>query len=314
MFSYSNVITEAETEMPRPRSIFIQSDTRAPRSPRAFTCAGQRIAPPASSRFSVSVVLPASGCEMIANVRRRCASCSGVRAMGRGHTGERRKGLHRLAGRRFYPVDSAKIREIHAMKLFYSPTSPYARKCRVVAIEMGVEAQIEIIASSPMASGTDLLSVNPLSKVPALALPDGRCIVDSRVICQFLDGLADGRRVIPSDPVARIDCLTREALADGITDAAFLLTMERKRPSEQQSPEWIGRWIAAIRRTVAHFNVQLPQRSDPDLGDIALACALGYLDLRHTDLAWRSHAPALADWFTAISHRHSLASTVPPAA
>ena len=200
------------------------------------------------------------------------------------------------------------------MKLFYSPTSPYARKCRVVAIELGVEAQIEIIASSPMASGTDLLSVNPLSKVPALALPDGRCIVDSRVICQFLDGLADGRRVIPSDPAARIDCLTREALADGITDAAFLLTMERKRPSEQQSPEWIGRWIAAIRRTVAHSNVQLPQRSDPDLGDIALACALGYLDLRHADLAWRADAPALADWFTAISHRHSLASTVPPAA
>ncbi len=198
------------------------------------------------------------------------------------------------------------------MRLFYSPTSPYARKCRVVAIEMGVEAQVEIIASSPMASGADLLAVNPLSKVPALALPDGRCIVDSRVICQFLDGLADSPRLIPTDAAARIDCLTREALADGITDAAFLLTMERKRPAEQQSPEWIGRWIAAIRRAVAHFNAQLPQRPDPDLGDIALGCALGYLDLRHGDLAWRAGAPALAVWFAAISTRPSLASTMPP--
>lgn len=200
------------------------------------------------------------------------------------------------------------------MKLFYSPTSPYARKCRVVAFEKGVEAQVEIIANSPMASGAELLAVNPLSKVPALALPDGRCIVDSRVICQFLDGLAESPRLIPADAAPRVDCLTREALADGITDAAFSLTMERKRPAEQQSPEWTGRWINAIRRTTAYFDARIPQRSTPDLGDLALACALGYLDLRHADLAWRSDAPGLADWFTAISHRHSLASTVPPPA
>lgn len=200
------------------------------------------------------------------------------------------------------------------MKLFYSPTSPYARKCRVVAIEKGLETQVEIVASSPMASGADLLAVNPLSKVPALALPDGRCIVDSPVICQFLDGLSDGARMIPADGPARIECLTREALADGITDAAFSLTMERKRPAEQQSPEWIGRWVNAIRRTVAHFDAHVPQRSTPDLGDIALACALGYLDLRHGDLGWRASAPALSGWFEAISERPSLASTVPPPA
>jgi glutathione S-transferase len=200
------------------------------------------------------------------------------------------------------------------MKLFYSPTSPYARKCRVVAIEKGVAAQVDIVASSPMASGADLLAVNPLSKVPALVLADGRCIVDSPVICQFIDSLPDGRRLIPADETARIDCLTREALADGITDAAFSLTMERKRPAEQQSPEWIGRWIAAIRRTVAYFDAHVPQRSTPDLGDIALACALGYLDLRHGDLGWRTSAPNLAAWFEAISDRPSLASTVPPLA
>jgi len=204
------------------------------------------------------------------------------------------------------------------MKLFYSPTSPYARKCRVVAIEKGLEAQVEIVVSSPMASGADLLAVNPLSKVPALALPDGRCIVDSPVICKFLDSLSLGPRLIPADAAARIDCLTREALSDGITDAAFSLTMERKRPAEQQSPEWIGRWINAIRRTAAHFDAHIPQRPSPDrgpdLGDIALACALGYVDLRHGDLDWRASAPALAGWFAAISERPSLASTAPPPA
>lgn len=200
------------------------------------------------------------------------------------------------------------------MKLFYSPTSPYARKCRAVSIEKGVETQIEILGISPMASGAELLAANPLSKVPALVLPDGRCIVDSPVICQFIDGLADMPRLIPADPAARIDCLTREALADGITDAAFALTMERKRPEAQQSPEWTGRWINAIRRTTAHFEMRLPQRSEPDLGDIALACALGYLDLRHGDLVWRNAAPSLAGWFEQVSARPSLALTAPPPA
>lgn len=200
------------------------------------------------------------------------------------------------------------------VKLFYSPTSPYARKCRVAAIEKGLEAQIEIVTSSPMASAAELLAANPLSKVPALVLADGRCIVDSPVICQFFDGLGDGRRLISSEPAARIDCLTREALSDGIMDAAFSLTMERKRPAEQQSPEWTERWIAAIRRAVAHFDTRLPQRPEPDMGDIALACALGYLDLRHGDLEWRAETPSLAAWFEAVSSRHSLSSTAPPPA
>lgn len=200
------------------------------------------------------------------------------------------------------------------MKLYYSPTSPYARKCRVVAIEKGVEGDIAVLAVSPMANPADLLAANPLAKVPALVLADGRCIVDSRVICQHIDGLSASPRLIPTDPAARIDTLTREALADGITDAAFLLTMERKRPAEQQSPEWIERWIAAMLRSVAYFDARVPQRDQPDLGDIALACALGYLDLRHDALGWRAPAPRLAAWYAAISTRPSLANSAPPPA
>ena len=198
------------------------------------------------------------------------------------------------------------------MKLFFSPTSPYARKCLALAIEKGVERDIVLLTVSPMANPADLLSANPLAKVPALVLPDGRCIIDSRVICQHIDSLSATPLLIPADPAARIDCLTREAQADGINDAAFLLTMERKRPAEQQSPEWIERWIAAIRRSVAYFETRVPTREQPDLGDLALACALGYLDLRHGVLDWRATAPRLAAWFASVSTRPSLARTAPP--
>ena len=197
------------------------------------------------------------------------------------------------------------------MKLFYSPTSPYARKCRVVAIEKGLAARLDIVAASPMTDPADLHAANPLGKVPALVLPDGRCIVDSPVICDYLDTLGDPR-LIPTDTNARIDCRTREALADGISDAAFSRTMERLRPEAQRSADWNARWTNAIARTIAHFNANIPSRAQPDLGDIALACALSYVDFRHPDLAWDAQAPALRTWLTTILARPSFAETAPP--
>lgn len=149
------------------------------------------------------------------------------------------------------------------MKLFYSPTSPYARKCRALAIEKGIEGRLEIITASPMSNPPELQAANPLGKVPALVLADGSCIVDSPVICAYLDSLGDTPRLIPADPAARFDALTREALADGIMDAAFAIVMERKRPEPQRSAEWLLRWTSAIRRSVAHFNTRLLTRQQP---------------------------------------------------
>jgi len=200
------------------------------------------------------------------------------------------------------------------MKLFYSPTSPYARKCRAAAIEKGLESRIEFLTVSPMANPPELLAANPLAKVPALVLADGRCIVDSRVICQFIDSLSAAAILVPRTTDERHETLTREALADGISDAAFNRTMERLRPEPQRSPDWTARWTNAIRRAVAHFNAHVPDRPQPDLGDIALACALGYLDLRHGDLNWRKEAPELARWFETFSARPSIAQTAPPPA
>ena len=198
------------------------------------------------------------------------------------------------------------------MKLFYSPTSPYARKCRALAIEKGIEGQLEIITASPMSNPPALQAANPLGKVPALLLDNGQCIVDSPVICAYLDNLTDAPRLIPADPVARIDALTREALADGIMDAAFAIVMERKRPELQRSPEWLERWTSAIHRSVAHFGARIPTRQQPDIGDLALVCALAYVDFRLGDLAWDAKAPALRAWLSSLHARPSLSATAPP--
>ena len=198
------------------------------------------------------------------------------------------------------------------MKLFYSPTSPYARKCRALAIEKGIEAQIKIITASPMSNPPELQAANPLGKVPALVLADGSCIVDSPVICAYLVTRSDAPRLIPADPAARIDALTREALADGMMDAAFAIVMERKRPELQRSPEWLQRWTSAIRRSVAHFDTRAPTRQQPDIGDLALACALAYVDFRLGDLVWDAEAPALRAWLSSVHARPSLSATAPP--
>lgn len=198
------------------------------------------------------------------------------------------------------------------MKLFYSPTSPYARKCRALAIEKGIESKLEIITISPMSNPPELQAANPLGKVPALLLASGQCIVDSPVICAYLDSLSDAPRLIPADPAARIDALTREALADGIMDAAFAIVMERKRPEQQRSPEWLLRWTSAIRRSVAHFNTRIPTRQQPDIGDLSLASALGYVDFRLGDLVWDADAPLLRDWLSSVTTRPSLSATAPP--
>ncbi len=198
------------------------------------------------------------------------------------------------------------------MKLFYSPTSPYARKCRALAIEKGIEGRLEIITASPMSNPPALQAANPLGKVPALLLDNGQCIVDSPVICAYLDSLTDAPRLIPADPAARIDALTREALADGIMDAAFAIVMERKRPELQRSPEWLERWTSAIHRSIAHFSTRIPTRQQPDIGDLALVCALAYVDFRLGDLAWDSKAPALRGWLSSLHARPSLAATAPP--
>ena len=200
------------------------------------------------------------------------------------------------------------------MRLYHSPTSPFARKVRVVLLETGLAGRVEFVSVSgtPLDPGTMPVAQNPLGKLPALERPDGPAIYDSRVICRYLDDLGGGR-LYPAKP--RLwETLTLEATAHGISEAALAIVYEvRVRPSEQRSDAWIeGQWGKVARaldaiegRWMAHLAGRL------DCAQIAVGCALGYLDLRHGERDWRAGRPALAAWEARFSDRPSMQATRP---
>ena len=199
-----------------------------------------------------------------------------------------------------------------AMCLYYSPTSPYARKTRIVAIEKGLAGGLTMHALDPLKDPPELLAANPLAKVPCLLLDDGTVLLDSPVICEYLDSLAPEPVLVPAGGAARWDVLRRQALADGILDLAVALRLESLRPAAQQSPEWQGRWRAGILRSVEHLAQEQPAWPALDLGTLAVACALSYLDFRHPTLDWRAHAPPLDTWLEGYAARPSFKETQPP--
>jgi glutathione S-transferase len=200
------------------------------------------------------------------------------------------------------------------MRLFHSGNSPYARKVTVLIAEAGITG-IEIVAAagSPVAPNPDVVARNPLGKIPALERPDAPTLYDSRVICQFLDDLAGGG-LYPTGS-RRWDTLTVEATADGIMDAAILMVYEtRLRPEDKWFAPWVdGQWAKIDRaldgleqRWTSHLNGRM------DMGHIAVGCALGYLDLRHSARQWRNGRPHLAAWEASFLTRPSMQATIPP--
>lgn len=203
------------------------------------------------------------------------------------------------------------------MRLYHSPTSPFVRKVMVLLHETGTTDSVALIAAAgtPIDPGSMPLALNPLGKIPALERADGPAIYDSRVICQYLDVQAGGK-LYPAAP--RLwDTLTLEATADGILDAAILMIYEtRVRPADKRYEPWSeGQWAKIARaldaletRWINHLNGPL------DMGQIAIGCALGYLDFRHGDRNWRTGHPALAAWEAGFAKRASMQATQPPAA
>ena len=200
------------------------------------------------------------------------------------------------------------------MQLLSSPTSPYVRKVRIVAIEKGLDWRIEIVDAPPWPDPSAVAAVNPLGKVPALRLDDNSVLYDSPVICEYLDTLGEGTLLLPPSGPARWQVLRIQALADGIMDAAVSIVLERRRPPGQQSDEAIGRAIAAVRRSVVCMaddlgdNVTAPF----DLARIACATAVGYLHFRLADLDLGLSDNRIARWWNLISERPSVLETAPP--
>jgi glutathione S-transferase len=183
------------------------------------------------------------------------------------------------------------------LRLLTHPFSPYGRKVTLAAAVKGVENTIEVVAvdTNPMENPA-LASVNPLGKIPAL-IADGTPIYDSKVICEYLDGLAPSPRLIPSSGPERIRTLTLGALADGILDAALLLVYEKRfRPEDKWHAPWQQRQQGKIDRALDLLERQPPDwGASPAYGHLAVACALGYLDFRHGG-TWRTPRDGLVAW------------------
>jgi glutathione S-transferase len=173
--------------------------------------------------------------------------------------------------------------------------SPFVRKVRIVAAVLGLDDRIEVSAADTSDPDDALRVQNPLGKIPALILDNGETLFDSAVIVEYLDWLAGGNKVIPAAPEERFRSLTRQSLADGICDAAVLLRYESLwREPDRRSETWIAYQSEKIERALKASEAALPEEIG-DIGTIALACALGYLDLRFEG-KWRSGHPKLVAW------------------
>lgn len=190
------------------------------------------------------------------------------------------------------------------MKLRHSPASPFVRKVKIAAELLGLADRIEMQDADTVAPEAGFLAQNALGKIPTLVLDDGSTLFDSRVIVEYLDHLAGGGRVLPAEPKARFAALRLQALSDGILDAALLIVYEaRYRAPEMRLQSWLDRQQAKIDRALSAVEASPPAETDmPDVGQITLACALGYLDLRLAG-AWRKDHPKLVAWLDRFGAR-----------
>jgi glutathione S-transferase len=186
------------------------------------------------------------------------------------------------------------------MLLRSSSASPFARKVRIAAAVLGLADRIEVVPTDTNDPANNLRTQNPLGKIPTLVLEDGRAIYDSAVILEYLDYLAGGGKLIPSGP-ERFDALTRAALADGIAEAAILKIYEQRwREEGARSARWLDHQTGKIGRGLAAFEADPPPADRIDIAAIALASALGYLDLRFGG-GWRAERPRLVAWLDAFA-------------
>jgi len=201
------------------------------------------------------------------------------------------------------------------MKLLGSNTSPYVRKVRVVMAEKKIEAQYELVDVN--APDSPINDSNPLGKIPCLIMDDGGAVFDSRVIVEYLDNLTPVHRLIPPNGRSRVEVRTWEALADGLLDAALLVRAEQTQRAEgQRSPAVIARQMGKIERALAAMSTGLADKpwcadGKYSLADIAVGCALGYLDFRFPQLGWRAQFSNLSAHADKLFARPSFADTRP---
>ena len=205
----------------------------------------------------------------------------------------------------------------HRMKLIGSLSSPYVRKVRIVMAEKKLD--YEFVAEDVWSADTRIGASNPLGKVPCLVMEGGEALFDSRVIVEYLDALSPVGKLIPNTGRARAEVKTWEALADGVLDALILARLEATwagRTDGQRSQAWIDRQMSKVDASLAAMSSGLAERAfcsdiHLTLSDIAVGCALGYLDFRFAHIDWRTRHPNLAKLYEKLAQRASFADTLP---
>ncbi len=202
------------------------------------------------------------------------------------------------------------------MKLYSNPASPFARKVRIIVRELNLTGMVDEVNVDTRNLPDEVRRLNPLGKIPVLVLNDGSTIIDSPVICEYLNELGGGKffpgMSIWREVSGRWRALTLQALGDGICDAAVARTYETRRPAEQQSPAQLEKYSKAITSALevlehASFAPHIT------IGEITVACAMGYLDFRLPQLSWRESHPKLRDWYEKFAQYSSMKDTWPAA-
>jgi glutathione S-transferase len=180
--------------------------------------------------------------------------------------------------------------------------SPFVRKVRIAAGILGLDSRITLEPADTVNPTDTVRAQNPLGKIPALVLDDGTVLFDSRVILDYLDHVAGGGRIVPAEPKARFAALRLQALADGLMDASILLVYEgRWRDPAKHEPKWVEHQTGKVARALASLEAAPPALdATPDVGQITLACALGYRDFRFEG-TWRKDHPRLVQWIDAFA-------------
>jgi glutathione S-transferase len=185
-----------------------------------------------------------------------------------------------------------------------TPMSPFGRKVRMAISRLGLWDRIEMVKADPLDPNDVLRRDNPLGKIPTLITDDGKAVYDSRVILEYLDHVAGGGRVIPTAWPARVETLTLQAMADGVMDACILIVYEgRHRPEALHHPPWLDYQRGKAVRGLTAFAKQPADPAHFDVGTIAAACMLGYLDLRK-QVDWRPEFPTLVGWLDQFRGKH----------
>ena len=199
------------------------------------------------------------------------------------------------------------------MKLHWSPRSPFVRKVMIAAHELDLADRITCVrtVAATTRPHAALMEDNPLSKIPTLVLDDGTVLYDSPVICEYLDSLHGGRKLIPADGKERTIALRRQALGDGFLDFLLLLRNERERahPSDAHLSTFATKRKAAL--GALEREAQALAASPFTIGHIAIGCALSYLDFRFANEDWRAEHPRIASWHREFAARASVRATEP---